>query len=162
MGIHTHTEIHVSTWSTEAGGLHHLVKVLRETFHREQKKRGQTQCGTLEDQLWLCAQEQLQTLENCGTKPNRRQPWYSSKCFLWSSEATDNDLLTQPKTRAWNLADKDIFNKKKKKIYFAMIKKKKLIVKYKSLYIRLFYFCVAYLKKKTVLNLRISCAKTLL
>lgn len=43
-----------------------------------------------------------------------------------------------------------------------MIKKKKLIVKYKSLYIRLFYFCVAYLKKKTVLNLRISCAKTLL
>ncbi len=36
----------------------------------------------------------------------------------------------------------------KKKIYFAMIKKKKLIVKYKSLYIRLFYFCVAYLKRK--------------
>lgn len=43
-----------------------------------------------------------------------------------------------------------------------MIKKKKLIVKYKSLYIRLFYFCVAYLKKKTVLNLRISHAKKLL
>lgn len=59
----------------------------------------------------------------------------------------DNDLLMQiqPNTRAWNLDDKDI---KKTKIYFAMIKKKKLIVKYKFLYIKLFYFCVAYLKRK--------------
>ena len=48
-----------------------------------------------------------------------------------------------------NLGDKDILKKKKKKkIYFAMVKKKKVIVKYKSLYIRLFYFCVAYLKRK--------------
>lgn len=29
-----------------------------------------------------------------------------------------------------------------------MLKQKKLIVKYKSLYIRLFYFCVTYLKRK--------------
>lgn len=42
-------------------------------------------------------------------------------------KAMDNDLLTQtlPKTRAWNLCDKDILTKKKKKkrIYFAIIKK---------------------------------------
>lgn len=63
----------------------------------------------------------------------------------------DNDLLTwtNPNTRTPYLGDKDILRKKQnKKIYFAMVKKKKLIVKYKSLYIRLFYFCVAYLKKR--------------
>lgn len=69
----------------------------------------------------------------------------------------------KPKTRAWTLGRKDILTEtNKQKDLFCYDKKKKLIVKYKSLYIRLFYFCVAYLKKKTVLNLRISHAKKLL
>lgn len=62
----------------------------------------------------------------------------------------DNDLLTwtKPNTRTPYLGDRHFKKKQNKKIYFAMVKKKKLIVKYKSLYIRLFYFCVAYLKKR--------------
>lgn len=87
-----------------------------------------------------------------GIKLNRSDPgtWNAFKCFL-SFKAADKDLLHKlnPQPGLENLGHKDILTKtKKQKIYFAIIEDKKLIVKYKSVYIRLYYFCVAYLRRK--------------
>lgn len=85
-------------------------------------------------------------------KLNRSDPgtWNAFKCFL-SFKAADKDVLHKldPQPGLENLGHKDILTKtNKQKIYFAMIEDKKLIVKYKSVYIRLYYFCVAYLRRK--------------
>lgn len=144
-------------WSTEAGGLQYVVKVWKNiSLWVERRAEERRMKKTWYFGLSAQALSPRTDGKTCGTKnttektPVLQTPQMLS--LISFRKAMDYDLLTQtqPNTRTQTSVTETFKqkNETKQKIYFAMIKKKKLIVKYKSLYIRLFYFCVAYLKRK--------------
>lgn len=101
-----HKEHYGQRASLQCGGLERSVSAWAEEPAEEKKTTKTFELSALA----LCPKNYC-TLENCGTKHNRRHPG-TQKCL-----EEDKDLLpqTQPKTRARNLGHKDIKQKQNKK-----------------------------------------------